>query len=136
MRVWRVILCTQDVQVSGDSAPFAGIQHVAFVVAPDAASIPRVIREDRVLAKAGLDAGWVPRVMEELDTSRPLWCAKLGPDPDDASIFVCVNASTQEEVPVQIALLNAQNSGVLEMLATGWVRVAPTPIDTSKTGVW
>lgn len=136
MKVWRVILCTQDVHVEGDSAPFAGIQHVAFVVAPDKATIPKVIRADPVLSKAALDAGWIPRVMEELDTARPLWCAKIGPDPEGAAIFVCVNADLQEGVPFAVAALHAGNPGILEMLANDWIRVAPHPIDTSKPGVW
>jgi len=139
MRVWRVILDTEDVQVPGDDAPFAGIQHVAFVVSPDIATIPRVLLADPGIAAARKSSSvraWVPRVMEELDTSKPLWCCKIGPDPDDASIFVCVGAERPEQVPLELTLLHRDNPGILEMLANGWYRVAPRPIDTSVPGVW
>lgn len=132
MKVFRVILKTEQIAAPGES-PIEAVQHVAFVVTPSKAKIPEILMREPGLEKV-VDA--IPRVMEEYATDVPLWTVKIGPPTTDASLFACIPCASRRGVKAALVELYRPQPMVLEMIANGWYRVNPKPIDVTQAGVW
>ena len=132
LKVWRIVLATEDVVDVSTGQTYPGVQHVAFVVAPERSLIGPVVFADQTLRH--LDA--VPRIMEQIPTDKPLWPWKIGRPSDLESIYGVCPAMDPAEVLGLVRRQFADREAVLDMLDMGLLRVAPRPIDVTRPGVW
>lgn len=139
LKVFRVIVATEDVVSPEHPNPFPGVQHVVYVVAPDKRAVYDVIAADDMLRHLKD----VPKIQKysdtrwDIPTDLPLWTVKIGPRHQDQCILSLVAATGgDEEIRAALLVLHASQPAIIDLIDADCYRICPRPIDVETPGVW